>query len=131
MQNQQLQLPFRIPIVDIERTPEYEDFMRKLDEFHRPRGTENYTREPTLGGMRIDLWKLSELVRLHGGFERVTADRAWKKISGYFDFPPTCTNSAFVLKRIYQHTLRDFIMKVWCSGILLVLVLKRFDCRKR
>jgi hypothetical protein len=30
--------PFNVPIRDIERTAEYEAFMRKLDEFHQSKG---------------------------------------------------------------------------------------------
>ena len=75
-------------------------------QFHR---SDNYTREPALGGMKIDLFKLSILVKINGGFQKVTAERAWKKLADYFDFPPTCTNSAFVMKKIYVQTLKDFI----------------------
>jgi hypothetical protein len=38
---------------------------------------------------------------MHGGSHKVTENREWKRIATYFDFPATCTNSAFVLKRIY------------------------------
>ena len=137
-------LPFATPIRDIERTPEYESFMRKLEEFHSRKGYVNiiiitrmmkyninifiddyndfnfitlhrteqgYTKEPLLGGMRVDLLKLGVLVKAMGGFQRVTADRSWKRVADYFDFPPTCTNAAFVLKKIYVQSLKDFLQQ--------------------
>ncbi len=62
-----------------------------------------------LGGMRIDLWKLGLIVKSLGGFNKVTMDRAWKRVADYFEFPPTCTNAAFVLKRVYMQALKDFV----------------------
>ena len=47
------------------------------------------------------------LVEEYGGYKRVSADRAWKRIAERFDLPSTCTNAAFVLKQSYIKYILD------------------------
>ncbi|KAI8917428.1 hypothetical protein BC831DRAFT_484971 [Entophlyctis helioformis] len=80
-------------------------FIRELDELHRNQGTTLQT-EPVLGGKKLDLLKIYRLVMQAGGYEAVTRDRGgWRRIGIPFDLPPTCTNSAFIFKQVYQKNL--------------------------
>ncbi|ORZ00889.1 ARID DNA-binding domain-containing protein [Syncephalastrum racemosum] len=89
---------------DIERTDEYTNFIRQLNDFHVLKGT-TLQAEPILGGKRLDLYRLFKFVVAAGGFEEVTRNRHWKHIGENFNFPPTCTNSAYILKGVYIRNL--------------------------
>ncbi|KAF9583327.1 Chromatin structure-remodeling complex protein rsc9 [Lunasporangiospora selenospora] len=91
----------------IDYTDEYNQFMARLEAFHQKHGTV-LNREPVLGSQRLDLLKVYKLVTAHGGCEKVTAERGWKRITLPFNFPPTCTNSAYVMKSVYVKNLELF-----------------------
>ncbi|KAJ3043095.1 AT-rich interactive domain-containing protein 2 [Rhizophlyctis rosea] len=91
----------------IERTAEYDAFMSQLEEFHRKQGT-TLQREPVLGGKKLDLFRIYKWVQEAGGYAKVTEERGWKKVTMPFDLPPTCTNSAFVVKQLYQRFLYNW-----------------------
>ncbi|KAG0253495.1 Chromatin structure-remodeling complex protein rsc9 [Mortierella polycephala] len=91
----------------IDYTDEYNRFMARLETFHQKHGTV-LNREPVLGSQRLDLLKVYKLVTAHGGCEKVTAERGWKRITLPFNFPPTCTNSAYVMKSVYVKNLELF-----------------------
>ncbi|KAG0231229.1 Chromatin structure-remodeling complex protein rsc9 [Actinomortierella wolfii] len=91
----------------IDYSEEYKQFMDRLEAFHRKHGTV-LNREPVLGAQRLDLLKIYKLVTAHGGCEKVTQERGWKKITLPFNFPPTCTNSAYVMKSVYVKNLELF-----------------------
>ncbi|KAI9317127.1 ARID DNA-binding domain-containing protein [Dichotomocladium elegans] len=99
-----------VPIVmshsvkDIDRTQEYEQFMQQLREFHERKGTP-FQPEPILGGQKLDLLKIYKTVISAGGYKKVTENRGWKQVGDPFDFPPTCTNSAYILKLVYTKNL--------------------------
>lgn len=40
-----------------------------------------------------------------GGFDEVTKNRGWKQVGDIFQFPSTCTNSAYILKGVYIRNL--------------------------
>lgn len=40
-----------------------------------------------------------------GGFDQVTKSRCWKHVGDAFNFPSTCTNSAYILKGVYIRNL--------------------------
>ncbi|KAI9246052.1 hypothetical protein BDA99DRAFT_268320 [Phascolomyces articulosus] len=92
------------PVEAIERTPEYDQFMRQLREFHERKGTP-FQPEPILGGKKLDLLRIYKTVMDAGGYEKVTQNRGWKQVGDPFDFPPTCTNSAYILKAVYIKNL--------------------------
>jgi len=46
-----------------------------------------------------------------GGFEKVSQERGWKKVTIPFNFPSTCTNSAYVMKTVYAKYLEAFEME--------------------
>ncbi|KAI9274069.1 hypothetical protein EDC94DRAFT_593711 [Helicostylum pulchrum] len=88
----------------IERTQEYEKFMNDLKKFHDQKGTVLQT-EPVLGGKRLDLLKIYKTVIEAGGYEKVTLNRGWKQVGDPFNFPVTCTNSAYSIKSFYTKYL--------------------------
>ncbi|KAI8373263.1 ARID DNA-binding domain-containing protein [Blakeslea trispora] len=94
----------KIVIDPIERTEEYVSFINKLKDFHNRKGT-TLLSEPVLGGQKIDLLKLYKGVVAAGGFDQVTKKRSWKQIGATFEFPATCTNSAYILKGLYIRNL--------------------------
>ncbi|GAA5807795.1 hypothetical protein MFLAVUS_001174 [Mucor flavus] len=81
----------------IDRTPEYVNFIKELKQFHVLKGT-TLQAEPVLGGRRLDLYKIFQVVAASGGFDEVTKNRGWKQVGDIFKFPSTCTNSAYILK---------------------------------
>ncbi|KAI8357827.1 ARID DNA-binding domain-containing protein [Choanephora cucurbitarum] len=88
----------------IDRTPEYVNFIKELKQFHLEKGT-TLQAEPVLGGRRLDLYKIFQVVANSGGFEEVTKNRGWKQVGDIFQFPSTCTNSAYILKGVYIRNL--------------------------
>ncbi|KAI8094989.1 uncharacterized protein B0P05DRAFT_524204 [Gilbertella persicaria] len=88
----------------IDRTPEYVNFIKELKQFHLEKGT-TLQAEPVLGGRRLDLYKIFQVVASSGGFEEVTKNRGWKQVGDIFQFPSTCTNSAYILKGVYIRNL--------------------------
>ncbi|KAI7849798.1 hypothetical protein BDC45DRAFT_519638 [Circinella umbellata] len=88
----------------IERTHEYTQFIDELNDFHARKGT-TLQAEPILGGQKLDLFRIYKAVMDAGGFDQVTKKRSWKHIGDAFDFPKTCTNSAYILKGVYIRNL--------------------------
>ncbi|KAJ3313647.1 AT-rich interactive domain-containing protein 2 [Boothiomyces sp. JEL0838] len=84
-----------------------EKFYETLQQIHEKQGV-TLQREPILGGKKLDLHMIFNLVIQNGGYNKVTQERAWKRISNYFQLPETCTNSAFVFKQLYQRHLLAF-----------------------
>ncbi|CAG8797439.1 7306_t:CDS:2 [Gigaspora margarita] len=99
------------PVEDnIDRTPEYKAFMKSLEEFHRAHGTP-LQKEPVLGSKKLDLYKIYNMVISHGGCEKICLEKSWKKICEPFNFPSTCTNSAYVMKNVYIRFLEAYEME--------------------
>jgi hypothetical protein len=80
------------------------DFYQTLEQIHEKQGI-LLLKEHVLGGQKLDLFLIFQIVKENGGYEKITSERGWKKIANLFHFPSTCTNSAFVLKQIYQKHL--------------------------
>ncbi len=59
---------------DIDRTPDYEDFIEALINFHHQRRTD-VNIEPDLGRKRLDLLKLYRNIVSLGGYDKVTDDK--------------------------------------------------------
>ncbi|KAF7727037.1 Chromatin structure-remodeling complex protein rsc9 [Apophysomyces ossiformis] len=92
-------------VVDvINRTDEYIAFINDLRNFHAQKGT-TLQAEPVLGGKKLDLLVLYKSVVAAGGFDQVTKSRNWKHVGDIFNFPSTCTNSAYILKGLYIRNL--------------------------
>ncbi|KAJ2984517.1 hypothetical protein NUW58_g6018 [Xylaria curta] len=71
---------------EIERTPEYNDFITKLTAFHEKRGTafEPEPRLPTMHGhVNVDLFKLYKAVISKGGYDELNkVQKAWGALAG-------------------------------------------------
>ncbi|RHZ47149.1 hypothetical protein Glove_590g40 [Diversispora epigaea] len=99
------------PVEDsIERTQEYYDFMKDLEEFHKAHGTP-LQKEPVLGSKKLDLYRIYKMVIENGGCEKICLEKSWKKICEPFNFPATCTNSAYVMKNVYIKFLEAYEME--------------------
>ncbi|KAI5778407.1 ARID DNA-binding domain-containing protein [Geopyxis carbonaria] len=61
----------RVLSSEIEHTPEYDEFMKKLAEYHEKRGTP-LVHEPELGRKLLDLNKLYQRVTEQGGYDKIT-----------------------------------------------------------
>lgn len=51
------------------------------------------------------MYKIFQVVVSSGGFDEVTKNRGWKQVGDIFQFPSTCTNSAYILKGVYIRNL--------------------------
>ncbi|KAJ8120862.1 hypothetical protein ONZ43_g2540 [Nemania bipapillata] len=71
---------------EIDRTPEYNDFIQKLTAFHEKRGTsfEPEPRLPTMHGhVNVDLYKLYKAVLDKGGYDELNkVQKAWGALAG-------------------------------------------------
>ena len=96
----------------IERTPEYEEFMAKLKEFHEKRGT-NLDALPRMGVNQVDLHKLFNYIMEHGGYDKVSDEKlAWRRMCeglGLMTSNPPA--AAFGLKTIYYKYLAAYEIK--------------------
>ncbi|KAJ3106414.1 Peroxisomal membrane signal receptor PTS1 [Phlyctochytrium planicorne] len=113
----------------IERTPEYDEFMTDLENFHKLFGFDLSNDRKDTGATRTNFgrekaglvqnlqmgarsWWISK-GKLHHSrrcytdtcLTQVTDDRGWKRITAPFNLPATCTNSAYVVKQVYQKNL--------------------------
>ncbi|KAI8080770.1 uncharacterized protein B0P05DRAFT_539550 [Gilbertella persicaria] len=91
-------------MASIERTAEYDKFIDELKAFHDRKGTVLQV-EPVLGGKKLNLLTIYRTVLDAGGYEKVTLNRGWKQVGDPFNFPATCTNSAYILKAVYTKYL--------------------------
>ncbi|CAO3639456.1 unnamed protein product [Cunninghamella echinulata] len=90
--------------IQMPSTEEYNNFIQQLSQFHEKKGTVLQP-EQVLGGKRLNLLVIYNSVIEAGGYEKVTNNCGWKQIGEPFRFPPTCTNSAYVLKAVYTKYL--------------------------
>ncbi|KAF3909378.1 hypothetical protein AA313_de0200878 [Arthrobotrys entomopaga] len=92
---------------DVDKTPEYEEFIEKLRVFHEKRGTLAYTNfEPDIQRKKVDLFKLYRLIVQMGGYTYVSQKTGlWKELAVNFNPPQHNTNIGFVLKTIYWKNL--------------------------
>lgn len=72
-----------VPVAEhtIDRTPEHEEFINKLREFHAQRGTK-FDPEPKVGYGQIDLYKVFNHVVKYGGYDKVSdAKLLWRHVA--------------------------------------------------
>lgn len=99
----------RVPEHFIDRTPEYEDFIAKLREFHTNRGT-RFDPEPKINATHVDLYKLFNCVVEHGGYDKVSEKKlTWREILsklGIYSHNPAA--ASFTLKTLYYKNLAAY-----------------------
>ncbi|KAI0392280.1 hypothetical protein F5Y17DRAFT_437121 [Xylariaceae sp. FL0594] len=75
-----------VQVHEIERTPEYHEFIKKLTAFHEKRGTsfEPEPRLPTMHGhVNVDLYRLYKAVVEKGGYDELNkVQKAWGALAG-------------------------------------------------
>ena len=68
-------------IHEIDRTPEYEDFMTRLRDYHINRGTV-LDPEPKVGAIHLDLFKVFNHIVANGGYDKVSEEKlAWRRMA--------------------------------------------------
>jgi chromatin structure-remodeling complex subunit RSC9 len=97
---------------DIERTPQYEEFIGKLKEFHEKRGTHLDT-EPKLGLNHVDLYRLFNYIVERGGYDKVSDEKlAWRRMcEGLGLMTGNAPAAAFGLKTIFYKFLAAYEIK--------------------
>ncbi|ROV87066.1 hypothetical protein VSDG_10142 [Cytospora chrysosperma] len=99
----------RVPEHFIDRTPEYEDFIAKLREFHTNRGT-RFDPEPKINATHVDLYKLFNCVVQHGGYDKVSEKKlTWREVLsklGIYSHNPAA--ASFTLKTLYYKNLAAY-----------------------
>ncbi|CAF3391643.1 unnamed protein product [Rotaria sp. Silwood1] len=78
----------------------YEEFLKRLREFHRCRQT-TFRCLPTIAGQVVDLQALYTTVVGHGGWDKVNDRQLWSTIANNFGIDSSCLNGTQALKNIY------------------------------
>lgn len=102
-------VPQRPPEHVIDRTPEYEDFINKLRDFHTERGT-RFDPEPKITPYQLDLLKIFNHVVQSGGYDRITDEKlAWRRVCAELGIRATNeAAAAFSLKTAYYKNLAAY-----------------------
>ncbi|KAI6781886.1 uncharacterized protein J7T54_005096 [Emericellopsis cladophorae] len=97
------------PMHMIDRTPEYEDFMRRLRDFHIERGTA-LDSEPKVGSTHLDLFKVFNHVVAQGGYDKISEEKlAWRRIAHELGIHShNEASTAFALKEKFYKNLAAF-----------------------
>ncbi|CAF1185080.1 unnamed protein product [Adineta steineri] len=85
----------------------YEEFVKRLREFHRCRQT-TFRYLPTIAGQVVDLQALYTTVVGHGGWDKVNDRQLWSIVANNFGIDSTCLNGTQALKNIYIRYLYAF-----------------------
>ncbi|KAK0617386.1 hypothetical protein B0T14DRAFT_435538 [Immersiella caudata] len=96
----------------INRTPEYEEFIEKLRAFHAQRGTQ-FDPEPKMGNMNVDLLQLYKYIVEHGGYDKVSEEKLmWRKMcEGLGLMRHNAPADAYTLKQIFYRQLAAYEIK--------------------
>lgn len=101
--------PQDVPTHTIERTPEYEDFMNRLREYHIKRGT-TLDPEPKVGMIHLDLLKVFNHIVANGGYDKVSEEKlAWRRMAHELGlYSNNEASTAFSLKEKFYKNLAAF-----------------------
>ncbi|PNP52643.1 hypothetical protein THARTR1_06808 [Trichoderma harzianum] len=101
--------PQEVPLHTIERTPEYEDFMNKLREYHAKRGT-TLDPEPKVGMIHLDLLKVFNHIVASGGYDKVSEEKlAWRRMAAELGLHSNNeASTAFALKEKFYKNLAAY-----------------------
>ncbi|KAJ2969865.1 hypothetical protein NQ176_g8453 [Zarea fungicola] len=96
----------------IDRTPEYEEFMEKLKDFHNKRGTV-LDPEPKVGLIHLDLYKVFNHLVASGGYDKVSEEKlAWRRMAAELGlFSNNEASTAFALKEKFYKNLAAYEIK--------------------
>ncbi|KAH6900739.1 hypothetical protein B0T10DRAFT_36091 [Thelonectria olida] len=98
-----------VPAHAIERTPEYEDFMTRLREYHNKRTT-TLDPEPKVGSTHLDLMKVFNHIVANGGYDKVSEEKlAWRRMAAELGiYSNNEASTAFSLKEKFYKNLAAF-----------------------
>jgi chromatin structure-remodeling complex subunit RSC9 len=98
-----------VPLHTIDRTPEYEDFMNRLREYHLKRGT-TLDPEPKVGAIHLDLLKVFNHIVSNGGYDKVSEEKlAWRRMAAELGlYSNNEASTAFALKEKFYKNLAAF-----------------------
>ncbi|PHH91246.1 hypothetical protein CDD83_1205 [Cordyceps sp. RAO-2017] len=101
--------PQEVQLHAIDRTPEYEEFMNKLREYHAKRGT-ILDPEPRVGMIHLDLFKVFNHIVANGGYDKVSEEKlAWRRMAAELGlFSNNEASTAFSLKEKFYKNLAAF-----------------------
>ena len=93
----------------IDRTPEYEEFMTKLREYHAKRGTA-LDQEPKVGMTHLDLHKVFNHIVDSGGYDKVSEEKlAWRRMAAELGiYSNNEASTAFSLKEKFYKNLAAY-----------------------
>ncbi|CAM1506406.1 Fc.00g060470.m01.CDS01 [Cosmosporella sp. VM-42] len=98
-----------IPMHAIDRTPEYEEFMTRLRDYHAKRGT-TLDPEPKVGATHIDLLKVFNHIVENGGYDKVSEEKlAWRRMAAELGiYSNNEASTAFSLKEKFYKNLAAY-----------------------
>ncbi|KAF5660185.1 Los1p-like protein [Fusarium denticulatum] len=98
-----------VPPHTIDRTPEYEDFMTRLRDYHSKRGT-TLDPEPKVGATHVDLFKVFNHVVESGGYDKISEEKlAWRRMASELGiYSNNEASTAFSLKEKFYKNLAAF-----------------------
>ncbi|KAM0486982.1 hypothetical protein ACHAPX_000249 [Trichoderma viride] len=104
--------PQEVPLHSIERTPEYEDFMTKLKDYHTLRMT-TLDPEPKVGMIHLDLFKVFNHIVANGGYDKVSEEKlAWRRMAAELGLHSNNeASTAFALKEKFYKNLAAYEIK--------------------
>lgn len=93
----------------IDRTPEYEEFIAGLREYHTKRGT-SFDPEPKVGPTNLDLLKVFNHIVANGGYDKVSEEKlAWRRMASELGlFSNNEASTAFALKEKFYKNLAAY-----------------------
>lgn len=93
----------------IDRSPEYEDFVNRLREYHAKRGT-TFDPEPKVGPTNLDLLKVFNHIVSNGGYDKVSEEKlAWRRMASELGlFSNNEASTAFALKEKFYKNLAAY-----------------------
>ncbi|KAF5002840.1 hypothetical protein FGRMN_94 [Fusarium graminum] len=98
-----------VPPHTIDRTPEYEDFMSRLRDYHTKRGT-TLDAEPKVGATHLDLFKVFNHVVESGGYDKISEEKlAWRRMASELGiYSNNEASTAFSLKEKFYKNLAAY-----------------------
>ncbi|PHH62281.1 hypothetical protein CDD81_7269 [Ophiocordyceps australis] len=101
--------PQEVPMHTIDRTPQYEEFMTQLRDYHVKRGT-TLDPEPKVGMTHLDLFKVFNHIVANGGYDKVSEEKlAWRRMAAELGIHSNNeASTAFALKEKFYKNLAAF-----------------------
>ncbi|KAH6958926.1 hypothetical protein HG530_015304 [Fusarium avenaceum] len=98
-----------VPPHQIDRTPEYEEFMSRLRDYHNKRGT-TLDAEPKVGATHLDLFKVFNHVVESGGYDKISEEKlAWRRMASELGiYSNNEASTAFSLKEKFYKNLAAY-----------------------